>query len=204
MKAAKTFDITGQAEAMVSVLTFGGLRASELRGLRRRDLRLNEGRIDIRQRADRWNVLGPCKTKNSRRTVPIPPATVAAIKRWLKSAPPSEEGLVFPNGIGKVESYANIYNRIWVPLMDAAGLVNVAVSGEAEDETRSVSPWFALHTLRHVACSLWIEQGTTAKKVQTWAGHASVQFTMDRYGHLWSDETSDQAIARAIERSLLS
>jgi integrase len=202
-EAAKMFDDTGFAEAMVAVLAFGGLRASEMRGLRRRDLRLNEGKIDVRQRADRWNVIGPCKTKNSRRTVPIPPVAVAAIKRWLKNTPPSQEGLVFPNGIGNVESYANIYNRVWVPLMEAAELVDVAVEGKGQDAVRKISPWFALHTLRHVACSLWIEQGAPAKKIQTWAGHASIQFTQDRYGHLWADEISDQAITRAIEKSLL-
>lgn len=203
-EAAKTFDTTGQAEAMVAVLAFGGLRASEMRGLRRRDLRLSEGKIDVRQRADRWNNIGSCKTKNSRRTVPIPPVAVAALKRWLKNAPTSQEGLVFPNGVGKVESYANIYNRIWVPLMEAAGLVDVSVAGTGQDSVRTFSPWFALHTLRHVACSLWIEQGAPPKKIQTWAGHASIQFTQDRYGHLWSDDISDQAIARAIEKSLLS
>jgi integrase len=197
--AAKIFDATGYAEALVLVLAFAGLRASELRGLRRQDVRLSEGKIDVRQRADRWNELGPCKTKNSRRTIPIPPIAIAAIKRWLTNAPASAGDLVFPNGAGNVESYANIYNRTWVPLMEAAGLVDET----GEGDRRSVSPWFALHTLRHVACSLWIEQGAPPKQIQMWAGHASIQFTQDRYGHLWADEVSDQAITRAIERSLL-
>lgn len=197
--AAGSFDATGYAEALVLVLVFAGLRASELRGLRRQDLRLSEGKIDVRQRADRWNQLGPCKTKNSRRTIPLPPIAIAAIRRWLTNAPISAEDLAFPNGVGNVESYANIYNRTWVPLMEAAGLVDVAGKGPL----RRISPWFALHTLRHVACSLWIEQGAPPKQIQMWAGHASIQFTLDRYGHLWTDEVSDQAITRAIERSLL-
>jgi integrase len=199
IEAAKKFDATGYAEALVLLLAFGGLRASELRGLRRSDLNLKEGRVHIRQRADRWNKLGPCKTRNSRRTIPLPPMTLAAIRRWLDSAPTSLENLAFPNGVGNVESYANIYNRVWVPLMESAKLVDVIHDGDR----RTVSPWFALHTLRHVACSLWIEQGAPAKQIQTWAGHASIQFTQDRYGHLWTDEMSEKAITRAIERSLL-
>lgn len=34
-------------------------------------------------------------------------------------------------------------------------------------------------------------------------GHASIKFTMDRYGHLWHDNSSNKAIAQAVERSIL-
>lgn len=195
LAAAQRFDNTGRATALVSLLIFGGLRASELRGLRRKDLRLADGKVDIRQRADQWNVIGPCKTKNSRRSIPLPPSTIAALRAWLPHAPTSEDGLVFPNGAGKPESYANLYHRLWTPLMASAGLAD-------QDKRGKVTPWFALHALRHVACSLWIEQAVPAKKIQAWAGHASIQFTLDRYGHLWSDDTSDQAIVRSVEQAL--
>lgn len=198
--AAADYDATGYASAVVQILMFGGLRASEMRGLRRRDLRLAEGEIDIRQRADRWNTIGPTKTRNSRRTIPIPPGTVRALKTWLKSAPPSEMGLVFPNGVGKPETYANIYHRFWRPLMTAAGLV----APDMADGQDAARPLFALHALRHVAVSLWIEQEVTPKKVQSWAGHATIQFTMDRYGHLWPDPASNRSIVSAIERDLLN
>jgi integrase len=38
------------------------------------------------------------------------------------------------------------------------------------------------HDMRHFAVSLWIEQGFSIKEVMTFAGHASVQMTMERYG----------------------
>lgn len=190
-ETARDFDTTGQAEAMVAVLMFAGLRASELRGLPRRDLFLADGRIRVSQRADRWQTIGAVKTANGRRTVTVAPLVVDALKRWLKSAPPSDLGLVFPTGVGTVESYTNLYHRLWTPLMVKAGLT--AADGK---------PLFALHALRHVACSLWIEQGATPKQVTTWAGHASIQFTMDRYGHLWSDPTADSAIAAAAQRAI--
>lgn len=204
-QAAKEYDNTGQALAMVGILMFGGLRASELRGLPRKDLFLNDGKIRISQRADQWQTLGAVKTKNSRRLVKIPPMVIDAIKQWLKVAPPSKMGLVFPTGVGTVESYANIYHRIWIPLMAKAGLVDGAPDEDAanKDGAESNRPWFALHTLRHVACSLWIEQGATPKQVTTWAGHYSIQFTMDRYGHLWSDDIADSAIASAAQNSIM-
>ncbi|MBC7906889.1 MAG: site-specific integrase [Rhodospirillaceae bacterium] len=205
-EASRTFDETGQAEAMVSVLMFAGLRASELRGLPRRNLFLNESTLRVTQRADDWQIIGPVKTKNGYRTVTIPPTTVQALKRWLMVAPPSELGLVFPTSGGsrgaggKPQNYHNIYNRIWVPLMAAADLVDWV---EGEDGKKKARPYFALHTLRHAAVSMWIEQGASPKQVTKWAGHASYQFTQDTYGHLWSDPTSDQAIARAAQASII-
>ncbi len=84
--------------------------------------------------------------------------------------------------------------------MRAAGLANI----ELKDDVEKVKPWFGLHMLRHVACSLWIEQGAEPHRVKTWAGHAKIQFTHDVYGHLWHDNTTDQAIANAIEKSISS
>jgi len=46
---------------------------------------------------------------------------------------------------------------------------------------------FNWHGLRHFAVSCWIEAGLKPKTVQTFAGHASLQVTMDRYGHLFSE-----------------
>lgn len=34
----------------------------------------------------------------------------------------------------------------------------------------------------------WIEAGLAPKAVQTFAGHSSLQVTMDRYGHLFPSE----------------
>ena len=47
---------------------------------------------------------------------------------------------------------------------------------------------FSWHALRHFAVSTWIEQTMTPKQVQTFAGHASLQTTMDRYGHLFPSD----------------
>ena len=59
-------------------------------------------------------------------------------------------------------------------------------------------------TGRHAAVSLWIEQDAKPKQVTTWASHASIQFTLDTYGHLWKDARSDQAIAQGIEKSIIA
>jgi integrase len=53
---------------------------------------------------------------------------------------------------------------------------------------------FNWHALRHFAVSCWIEAGLTPKTVQTFAGHASLQVTMDRYGHLFPSEDHKTAM----------
>jgi hypothetical protein len=35
--------------------------------------------------------------------------------------------------------------------------------------------------------ALWIKAGRNPKEVSTVAGHSSVSFTLDRYGHLYDD-----------------
>jgi integrase len=44
-----------------------------------------------------------------------------------------------------------------------------------------------IHDLRHTAVALWIAAGANPKEVPARAGHASVSFTLDRYGHLYPE-----------------
>ena len=48
----------------------------------------------------------------------------------------------------------------------------------------------------------WIEQGLSPKTVQAFAGHASLQLTQDRYGHLFPSEDHKVAMDK-IARALL-
>jgi integrase len=52
---------------------------------------------------------------------------------------------------------------------------------------------FNWHVLRHFAVSCWIEAGLSPKTVQTFAGHGSLQVTMDRYGHLCKSDDHKKA-----------
>jgi integrase len=53
---------------------------------------------------------------------------------------------------------------------------------------------FNWHALRHFAISTWIEAGLSPKTVQTFAGHSSLQVTMDRYGHLFKSDDHKAAM----------
>ena len=60
--------------------------------------------------------------------------------------------------------------RFWLPAVKAAGLDGLRI-----------------HDLRHTAVALWIAAGANPKEVAARAGHASVSFTLDRYGHLYPE-----------------
>lgn len=89
----------------------------------------------------------------------------------------------------------------WIPLLERAGLLD-----RVKDRKGKVRPVLAFypHVLRHVAASLWIEQGLQPKKVQELLGHATLSMTMDLYGHLWRDNDEDEAIALESERLITS
>lgn len=201
MKAALAFDNTGRVAALIWVAMYAGLRISEARGLRKRGLKLgcNKPRLQVTQRADQFGKIGRVKAEKSLREVVLGPDTAQMLSTWLEAAPDSD--LVFPNDEGKVWSYSNFWNRVWVPLMNRAGLVSDEPASKTVREASKASlgymqPRFAPHMLRHVYASLQIEQGVQPKRLQALMGHSTLQMTMDRYGHLWPDEAGDELAAR--------
>ena len=48
--------------------------------------------------------------------------------------------------------------------------------------------------LRHTCASIFIAAGVNAKALATYLGHASIQITLDRYGHLMPGN-EDEAVA---------
>ena len=71
---------------------------------------------------------------------------------------------------------------------------------EGEPGSAIFKPRYATKALRHFAASCWIAAGDGPKQIQLRMGHASIQTTMDIYGHLWRDRDADQAITAAAER----
>jgi integrase len=82
--------------ALLLVAAFCGLRASELRGLRWRDVNLDDAELKVEQRADRFDKIGSPKTASSRRTVPMSPDVVHGLREWKMAQGSGGEGLVSP------------------------------------------------------------------------------------------------------------
>ena len=182
---------------------FTGLRSSELRGLRKVDVDLKAGLVTVCQRADQWGVIGSPKSEAGSRTVPIPALVVTELRAWMLRSPASKLGLLFSNSEGGVRLHSNMLNREYWPLQIAAGLS--VGTGKRDDEDREImKPKYDFHSLRHAAASGWIKQRLDLKRLTTWLGHASVQTTLDVYGHLIKDEAGDAALVAAAQAELLA
>jgi integrase len=120
--------------------------------------------------------------------------------------------LVFPNGLGKVESYANLIDRGFGPIRVTAGVVKLVrvldeggkpvINNAGAPVMREVGR-YGLHALRHACASLWIEQGHNPKQIQRLMGHSSIKVTFDTYGHLLAGAEADQRAAEGVESRLL-
>jgi integrase len=169
---------------LLAVAVLCGLRASETRGLRWSDVDFENQLIHVRQRADAFNELGEPKSAAGARSVPMGPYVANILKQWKLACPKGSLNLVFPNRNGAVRTHTTVLKRHFKPLCRNLGI-----------EMR----W---HDLRHFAVSLWIEQGFSVKEVMAFAGHRSVQMTMERYGHLFPSPDHQRGMAE-IETRLL-
>jgi integrase len=187
----------GRWHPFLRTAIFTGLRASELRGLRWDDVDLKKGELHVRQRADRFNAIGPPKTTASERVIPLPPEVVTALREWKVACPKKGNlGLVFPNSEGNVEWHTNIILRGFIPTLIKAGVTAKGPDGEP------VAKYTGLHALRHFYASWCASFGLSMKVVQARMGHSNIAVTMDTYTHLFPDSDDPAKLAEA-ERALL-
>jgi integrase len=211
---AITGKLTGRWRPLLLTAIFCGLRASELRGLRWADIDFERRELHVRQRADRYNQAGAPKSEAGERTIPVTPIVLNTLKEWRLAGPKSDLDLVFPTGAGKVEYHSNIVHRGLEPVQVAAGVTVPVLDADSqpvlgEDGKPAVRAKYpGLHALRHFYASWCINRRVDgglelpAKVVQERLGHASIQLTLDVYGHLFP-RGDDAAELEAAERSLI-
>jgi len=156
-------------EPLTFLLAGTGLRIGEALGLRWRDVNLREGvvRIVQQQVEDGGDVLfRDVKTATSRRTVALPSAVRAALRRHKASlkVTPHGERLVFTGERGGAPRRSNILRRHWHPLFERAKL-----------------PPAGFHVLRHTFASHALGAGVDARTVADQLGHRDPSVTWDRY-----------------------
>lgn len=194
-------------KALILVLVFAGLRASEVRALPWANVDLKKSTITVDRRADPGNIIGPPKSASGFRTIPIPSMVVTELKRWKLACPPSDLGLVFPSTAGTPIYHNNLVLSFQEPIQIAAGICRpkIAKGKPVLDDNGEpvLDGLYSLHDFRHAAASLWIEQKVAPKRVQTWMGHASIAMTFDVYGHLFAAHEEDAATMAALEAGVL-
>jgi integrase len=195
-------------QAFVLTTMSSGMRPGEMRALAWSNLAIEAAPfgVNVVERVDSWNQPGAPKSAAGARYVPLPPSTAKLLREWKLACPKSPgRDLVFPTAEGHYQHPANLQNRIWVPLQLALGLREPIMDPETRQQAIDADGalrWthrYVLYALRHAYASIQIELGIQPKTLQQRMGHASIQVTLDTYGHLWRDHGRDAADMSAIE-----
>jgi integrase len=173
--------------ALIYLAVDSGMRWSELVGLRRArvDIRRMKVRVteQLVQLRSREFVRREPKTAAGVRSITIAPFTAQVLNEHLERfANPGPDSLVFPNSAGNPLAAASFLTHHFLPAQRDAGVR------------------CRFHDLRHTSVALAIASGAHPKAIQARMGHASINVTLDRYGHLFPQ--LDEAIAVAFGREL--
>ena len=182
---------------ILRLVAMTGLRRGEACGLRWSDVDLEKGTIRVRQQlvivaagdgGHEAVMEEATKSDAGRRTIDLDETTAAVLrshrsrqaKRRLRAgARWADSGLVFTNDTG-------------------APLDPERVSSKFETRVKRFDgPRLRFHDLRHTHCAHLIGAGVNVKTISRRLGHASVSFTLDRYGHLMPEADGEAAAAVA-------
>jgi integrase len=165
--------------ALVLLGAFSGLRFGELAALRWENVRLEDASVTVRESSVQLNdgtlLVGPPKTKESRRTVHVPEQIVAELERHRDVY--GDRGLVFAGLKGAPLRRSN-FAKVWKEALDKIG------------GTR-----FHFHDLRHTGNTLAAATGASTKELMARMGHASQRAALI-YQH--ANAERDRVIAAAL------
>lgn len=143
--------------AILELLYAGGLRVSELTGLREEDLSLEAGRVLVRGKGDK------------ERIVPLGRAAVEAIETYLRGGRPL---------LARKRKRAGAAGHLFLSTR-GAGLTRQSIWALVKAADHHASP----HMLRHSCATHMVEHGADLRTVQTLLGHADIA-TTQVYTHL--------------------
>ncbi len=161
---------------LISTAGLTGMRVGEVLGLQWPDIDFEGRFIEVRRtvywRGTGLHVSSPKSGKGRRVAIPRLLAKQLRQRRDILTAHAALEGRepsvwAFPNRAGKPQDSVNLLKRTWYPLLAKAGLRRLS-----------------FHALRHTYSSLLIQRGESLAFIKQQLGHASIQTTVDVYGHL--------------------
>jgi len=159
-----------------------GLREGEAVALRPEDLDLNH-RYMLIQRNFTAGRMSDTPKSGRRRTVDLSQDLITVLREtlvvreaeaMLQGSP--KEGWLFPATQGGIIRSNNFRDRVWKPLLKAAGL-----------------PYRWVHATRHTFATRMIMGGANLVYVQKQLGHSSIQITVDLYTH-WIDRSERKTV----------
>jgi integrase len=179
--------------ALYVLAVYLGLRRGEVLALRWSSVDLEQGFLQVThtlQRVGGELRFQPPKTRHSRRTIPLPPPCLEALrahrvaqgKERLAAGPLwVDQGMVFATTIGTPIEPDNL-SRSWYVVRKVLG-----------------DPPPRFHDMRHTCVSLLLAEGAPPHVVQQIVGHSAIDVTMTIYAHASLDEKRT-ALGRLGER----
>jgi len=189
--------IPGRYQPLVLLLVGTGMRWGEATALTVADIDLDGRQARVRQAwkhtgSSTVHELGPPKTRRSRRTVPLQPQVVEAIRPLIEGRKPG--AFVFTNERGGPVRSRSFWGRTWRPAVHAfAG--DVIADKKVVEQGDGKHP--RIHDLRHTFASWAIQSTASLPTIQRTLGHESITTTIDRYGHLARSDFDALAAATA-------
>lgn len=184
----KTYsDHNQKAVAAFRVLFFTGMRKGELLALQISDVDFKNKTLSINKSVsrgiDNTPIIATPKTKTSIRTIGLDEQTLKVLKSWISflrkdmlargcNIDTEPNRLLFPNTENKLLSLTKI-NKWLQFIIDEYNKTH-------KDELKCIN----VHGIRHTACSLMLESGSSIKAVQLQLGHSDTSQIMKVYWHI--------------------
>ncbi|RPF47109.1 site-specific recombinase XerD [Thermodesulfitimonas autotrophica] len=171
-----------------------GLRLGEVLALRWEDVDLKHGVITVkraqkvrRQKTENGTTYeityGPPKSKNSKRSVEIPPSLVELLKHHRLAQ--KKDKLFFG------AAYQD--NGLVCCLQDGRPIRNESFGSHFRDVAHKAGLKISFHSLRHCHASWLVRMGESLKVVSARLGHSGIGITADYYAHLFPDAQKEAA-----------
>lgn len=145
---------------------YTGMRQSELLGIHREDVHLEQAVINVKHTVQRIPRKGlkvlPVKSEKSRRSIALPDTALSVLKEHLKAI---DSGLIFTSSTGYPVDARELV-RHFKTVIEETGL-----------------PEIRFHDLRHFHASALLQAGVNPKVVQERLGHSTAAFTLNVYSH---------------------
>lgn len=182
-------------ESLFWLFVTTGLRRAEALGLRWHDIDLETATLTVRtqlQRLKGKTAFTDPKTAKSRRTLALPPATVAALRR--QQARQEEERV---QAGAQWQEWDLVFTGPRGGPLSTSTLQRVLDAMLAQVEL----PRLTVHRLRHCAATFMVAANVNPKLVMDAMGHSTLEMTMQRYQHV--TDPMRRAVAEGMENLIV-